>query len=286
MRKKAGLLAVDIDGTLINDHGNITDEVYHALEKVNSMGWEIIIASGRTYFAAKPVADELPFLQYAVISNGACIMDLHHDNIVHLETLRPEIVAEVIHTARKNGAIPALYSADIINQSVFYDTIEGACEYFARYIREDPRAVLVDDVLHYTEDILQIGMVDERDKVFTVTEKLNNIDATVMKLPFESPRMGVKTLDYWFNQVIPLDAKKSIALRKMAGLLGIPEGRLVAVGDNYNDIDMIEGADIGVAMGNAPDEVKEHADVVVATNNCSGIAEVVDQIILSGEHFS
>ena len=97
---------------------------------------------------------------------------------------------------------------------------------------------------------------------------------------------GGKNQDYWFLQIVGKNARKNIALRRLAAMLEIPPGTFVAVGDNYNDADMIAGADIGVAMGNAPDEIKELAEVVVASNNCSGLAQVVEDIILSGDRFS
>ena len=133
---------------------------------------------------------------------------------------------------------------------------------------------------------MQIGMIDTRNKIYTVKEALENVDVTAMTLPFESAHFGGKSKDFWFIQVVGKKARKNIALRKMAKFLKIPKGRLVAVGDNYNDLDMIECADIGVAMGNAPDEIKRMASVVVASNNHSGLADVVDEIILSGKYFS
>lgn len=286
MKKVAGLLAVDVDGTLITDHGNITDKVYRALEKAVSLNWEVVIASGRTFHAAKPVIEKLPFLRYAVISNGACIMDMHDLNVVHIEKLPSTMVKDVICIARENACIPALYDSNIKNQQIYYDTLEGACKYFEWYIREDPRCVRVKDVMNYTSDILQIGMLDSKDAIFSVKEALTEVEATVMALPFESVHFGGKNRDYWFLQIVGKGAKKNIALRRIAELLKIPEGRLIAVGDNYNDADMIKDADIGVAMENAPDEVKKLASVIVASNNHSGLAQVVDEVIISGKYFS
>ena len=75
------------------------------------------------------------------------------------------------------------------------------------------------------------------------------------------------------------------ALRSLAEVLGAPSGRLVAVGDNFNDADMITHADVGVAMGNAPAEIQRLAKVVVGTNIESGLADVVDEVLLSGRYF-
>ena len=286
MKKAAGLLAVDVDGTLITDHGSITGKVYDALEKAVSLNWEVVVASGRTFFAAKPIIEKLPFLRYAVMSNGACIMDVHDSDVIHIERLSSTVVKNIIRIVRECGAIPALYDSNIENQRIYYDTLEGACEHFEWYIKEDPRCIRVENVENHTGDVMQIGMVAARDIIFSVKDALEEIDATVMTLPFESSHLGGKSRDYWFIQVVGKKARKNLALRRMAELLEIPEGRLVAVGDNYNDCDMIEDADIGVAMGNAPEEVKRLARVVVGSNNHSGLAQVVDEVILSGKYFS
>ena len=284
-KKPPGLLGIDVDGTLITDEGHITDMVYSALEKAVSANWEFVIASGRTYYAAKSVIDRLPFLHYAVLSNGACIMDVKETRILYMETLTPEVVREVIKVTREQGAIPALYNSNILHQTVYYDTLEGACEFFTWYVTEDKRCIRIDDVMDYTENVLQVGMIASRDVIFAIRDALKGSGARVLSLPFESPRFGGKNREFWFLQVVSKQATKLNALRKVAEWLDIPDGRLIAVGDNYNDADMIRGADVGVAMGNAPDEIKEIAREVVGSNNGTGIVEVVDRIVLNEAYF-
>ncbi|MFC1649958.1 Cof-type HAD-IIB family hydrolase [Candidatus Latescibacterota bacterium] len=285
MKKAAGLLAVDVDGTLITDHGVITDDVYNALEKAHELDWEIIIASGRTFPAAKTIVGKLPFIKYAIMSNGACIIDMQNFSIIHAEKLSEEIVKEVIGIARDCGAVPALYDMSIENQNIFYDSLEGVCEYFEYYINTDPRCVRVDNVENHADNIMQISTVADKEIIISMRDALSEIDATVMVLPYETPRLGGKSDDYWFIQIVDKKAKKNLALRRMIELLDIPGGKYVAVGDNYNDCDMIEDADIGVAMGNAPDDVKELANVVVSSNNHSGLAQVVEEVLISGKYF-
>ncbi len=286
MKKAAGLLAVDVDGTLLTDHGSITDKVSEALEKAVLLSWEVIIASGRTFHAAKPIIEKLPFLRYAVMNNGACIMNVQDFDVVYIEKIPSIIVEEVVFITREHGVIPILYDSNIEDQHVYYDTVENACKYFKWYINKDTRCVRVKDVMNCTENIMQIGMLDSKDAIFSVKEALADVETTVMTLPFESAHFGGKNHDYWFLQIVGKGARKNIALRRLVELLRIPDGRLVAVGDNYNDADMIRDADIGVAMGNAPEEIKKLASVIVASNNHSGLAQVVDDVILSGKYFS
>ena len=283
--RATGLLAVDVDGTLITDHGAITDRVRRALEQVAAEGWEIVIATGRTLYAARQIIESLPFVRYALFSNGASIVDVQNGEILLLKRIPPEVVAEVVAAFRVRGAVPVLYSADIFSQKMYYDTVEGACEYFVWYVSQDPRSARVDDIMRYANDVQQIGTIAPREVIFRIRDDLAGSRAVPISLPFESPHFGGKNHDYWFLQVIVEGVSKSIAIRRMAEWFGIPQGRIVAVGDNYNDADMIEGADVGVAMGNAPDEIKRLARVVVGTNNDSGLADVVEEVILSGKYF-
>lgn len=286
MKQIEGLLAVDVDGTLLTDHGHITDEVRSALGRATEAGWEVVIASGRTYYAAKDVAASLPFIRYAIVSNGASIMDVHSECVVHMETLSPSIIADTVETMRRLGAIPSLYNADQFGQKIYYDTLEGACEFYEWYVTKDPRCVMVDDVMAIEEDILQIGTIAKREIIFAVKEELTDRGACIVALPFESEVFGGKNHEYWFLQIVSESATKHNALMRLYGMLNIVPGRLVAVGDNYNDAQMISLADVGVAMGNAPDEIKRLARLVVGSNNSSGLSEVIDKVILSGEHFS
>jgi Cof subfamily protein (haloacid dehalogenase superfamily) len=279
-------LAVDVDGTLITDHGEITEKVHRALENAGAAGWETIIATGRTLYAARRIIESLPFIRYALLSNGSCIVNIRESNIMHQDTIPPDVVGEVVEVVRRNGAVPVLYDTDIYNQRLYYDTTEGACDFFVWYVNTDRRSTRVPDIMAHTGNVQQIGSIAPRDTIFRIREEVAALRAVPMTLPFESPHFGGKNHEYWFLQVIPAGISKIVAIRKMAEWLRIPDGRIVAVGDNYNDADMIEGADVGVAMGNAPEEIKRLARLVVGTNNDSGLAEVVEKVILSKEYFT
>ena len=103
-----------------------------------------------------------------------------------------KVVRDVIRITRKNKSIPALYSSDIINQKIYYDTLEDACEYFKWYVNSDSRCVRVDDIVNFTDNIMQFGMIDSKEMVFSLKEALKKVDATVMTLPFESTHFGGK----------------------------------------------------------------------------------------------
>ena len=280
-----GLLAVDVDGTLITDRGHITGEVYRALERATREGWVVALASGRSYFAALPVLDELPYVDYAALTNGACLLNVKEDTVLHIEAISPVHAAEIIQTIRDRGSVPALYTTDVRDQSVYYDTLEGACDFFSDYMKTDPRCHMIGDVAAFGGDALQIATVARRDIILRIGDDLKDRPVEVVIVPYESAHIGGKDRDFWFLQVVHQMATKLNGIRRLARLIGIPAGRLVAVGDNYNDAEMISGADVGIAMGNAPDEIKRLAREVVGSNNGSGLAEVVERILFNEDFF-
>ena len=148
MKKAAGLLAVDVDGTLITDHGSITGKVYDALEKAVSLNWEVVIASGRTFFAAKPIIEKLPFLRYAVMSNGACIMvggkksDYQYleplfkdlvvpDGVQHFEGIGAGHFVKMVHNGIEYGMMQALAEGfTILKKSDYQLDLSKAAEIY------------------------------------------------------------------------------------------------------------------------------------------------------------
>ena len=280
-----GLCGVDIDGTLVTDEGHITERVSTSLKAAKDAGWEVVIASGRTYSAARPVLEELPFVQYAVLCNGSCIIDAPQREIVALHALPGSIVREIVEAARETGVLPALYTADMFEQKVYYDTLEDAPEYFRWYMESDSRCVMIPDVLGLEEPLVQFGSIAQRDLIFQLRDRLEDLPLKIVTVPFESAHIGGKDPDYWFIQIVNAEGTKHNALEYIRRMLGIGEGCIVAVGDNYNDREMIEGAGVGVAMGNAPDDIKSIANLVVGHNNGSGLAEAVEKVILSADYF-
>ena len=155
---------------LITDHGAITEKVYNALEKAAAAGWEVIIASGRTLFAAKPIIEKLPFVQYAVLNNGARIINMHNLDILYEEKLSSELAKDIIKVIRNHNSVPVLYNTHIENQKIFYDTLENACEYFTWFIQKDSRCVHIDDVMNYTDDVMQISTVADKELILEIKE--------------------------------------------------------------------------------------------------------------------
>ena len=147
-------------------------------------------------------------------------------------------------------------------------------EWRRRYIQaNDGKAKLVSDLLEAMDrDPAQVAVAGHQE----------DIDLVKSHIIEQWPELGViqsrSTLvqDYWFLELVPPDVSKSKALAIISEITSIQPSEMIAIGDNFNDLDMIEFAGLGVAVSNAPDEVKAAADLVVPSNDDEGVAHTIE----------
>jgi Cof subfamily protein (haloacid dehalogenase superfamily) len=261
------LIALDIDGTVMCEDGSIDDDVHTQINRMRDIGHEVMIATGRSVAMTMPVVDRLGITpKYIVCSNGA--ITLKRDPSAPLgysrdlvETFDP---SEVLTTVRANlrAANYAVEDEEGLSRytGFFPDGALGAGSEkveFDELLTQRATRVVVISPEHALEDFLEI--VDE---------------------------MGLHKVSYnvgwtaWLD-IAPDGVNKSTALERVRRLLKIPRTRVMAMGDGRNDIDMLEWASVsgrGVAMGQAPDEVKDAANELTATDLDGGVARVLERL--------
>lgn len=259
------LLALDIDGTTVNHNGELSPAVAEAVGEVICAGVHLIIATGRSIVAAMPVIDQLGLTHgYAVCSNGAVTLEL-------------------------DPAAPSGYR--IIDTVTF-----------------DPRPVLtllreaIPDALVAVEDVgvgflvsspFPVGelggeqtVVDWEDLVSRHATRvtLRLPDATLAEFMDQVEQVGLHGVSYavgwtaWLD-INPEGVSKGSALELLRRRLQVEPSETVAVGDQRNDIEMLHWAARGVAMGNAPDEVKAAADEVAGDVDVDGLVPVLRSLL-------
>ncbi|HWI63772.1 MAG TPA: Cof-type HAD-IIB family hydrolase [Symbiobacteriaceae bacterium] len=274
---KFRLLALDIDGTLQNSRGEVSPRTRTAIARVREAGMLVTLATGRSLRAALPVAETLGLTAPLVLSNGALVLSpATGQSFLH----RPLSRSVAVQAARLLQQLDLMVCAnrfDPTGPDLFHDRLPHAPEQ-ALVLRREPEYVRqVSDMpaLVAALDPLKVMTVDRTPAVEAAADRLRGAltgDFHVLVTP-EAP-------GYSLLEVAPAGISKATGLAWLAEMTGILPAEIIAFGDNFNDLEMLQFAGLGVAMGNAPAGVKLTARMVTATNDDDGIALLLEQQLL------
>ena len=260
------LLAIDLDGTLLTPQKNITPRTYKALQRAADAGLTIVIATGQTLSVLQNVCAGLPLSAPQIIENGAIIADIHSGTVLHERLIPPEHILLTLTTLRAFGMHRAYHTL----HRVYVDKNTPRAR---NWYRPPVLPVIeVEDVASlYPLACIKVAGIGEPD---TLREKRRELERL-----FDG-QLYVTQSSFDIVEFLHPHVSKGNALSVIATDLGIVPEEIVAFGDNHNDIGMLRLAGLGVAMGNAHEEVKAAADYVTGSNSEEGVAAAVEEIIL------
>ena len=274
---KIRLIATDMDGTLLADDKMAPPENIRALEECAARGIEIVPATGRTVRGLPEEIRSLPGVRYAIITNGALVVDLKENRILDTCRLSVDLAVRIMTMARD--------SADDIMYDAYVDGVGCTTDYFynnmERYISVPEVRALVQKTRQPVPD--NIACVRERgldvDKInlfFRSEEARQRMRDALANVP------GILVTSSISNnlEINAKGADKGGALLRLAEYLGISACETMAFGDGENDLSMVKCAGVGVAMGNGEKIVREAADYITGTNNEAGVADAIRKIVL------
>lgn len=272
---KIRLIALDLDGTLLGTDKQLSEENAEALERAAKQGIEIVPATGRFYRGMPQVIRDLPFVHYVISVNGAQVYDVLSGRTVCSSEIPWERAVEVME---KLDSIDVIYDCyqdgwGWMTQEM-YDKAEqyAANIHSLKMIRE-----LRTPVPELKALLKERGRGVQKIQIFFRDMQLRKeaLDA----LPKEFSDLVVTTSIVNNIEINSREATKGVALEKLASYLDIPVLQTAAFGDDTNDITMLKAAGLGVAMGNAYDEVKKAADYVTDDCNSSGVAKAINLLL-------
>ncbi len=262
------LLAIDLDGTLLTPRPqkHITPRARRALALAVEAGVTLVIATGQNLAVLRATCGDLPLNGPQIIENGAVIAEID-GSIHHEHYLPPEHVLPALDLLRASGFYRAYHT--IHRVYVDRDT-PRAREWYQPPV---PPVVEMDDVasLYPLPCIKIVGIGDEQ----AIRARRDAFEQRF------AGQLYVTQSSFDLVEFLHPSASKGHALREIAADLGISAREVVAIGDNHNDIGMLQFAGLGVAMGNAHDEVKAEADYVTRSNAEDGVAVVIEDLILT-----
>ena len=272
MKKRIRLIALDMDGTTFNSRKEITNRTRRTIAEAVERGIQVFPATGRPKSYLPQEIMSIPGVHYASTSNGASIIDMNKEAPLYEDLIPAERMPDII---RRIKDLPVIIE-------LFY---KGAC-----YCDRSTLPV-IEQILQERPSV-QNGQAPEiyEDGIF---DRLLQDPFPVEKvhLIFSDLKIRKEIMDFYqkenildvtsaFAENLELTSKtatKSNALLRLAGILGISQEETMAIGDSFNDLDMLEAAGISVAMGKAEPEIKETADLITKTNDEDGVAWAIEK---------
>lgn len=267
------LIAIDIDGTLINDQNQITQTTIDAVKQASAAGIRIVLCTGRPLTGAQKYLHQLGLAdqpdQHVVTFNGSLVQStngsillrhtLSFDDYIDIEALTRKIgihfhceTDRYIYTANKNLSPYTIGEAYLVRMPIRYREVSEM----------DP------------EMSISKGMIIDDPQLITKVQHDHLIPADFYD------RFYIVQSEPYFLEIMNKNASKGNAVAELCAKLNIEPSEVMAIGDQGNDLTMIDFAGTGVAMGNAIDSIKQHADHITLTNNQNGVAAVIKQLVL------
>lgn len=265
------LLALDLDGTLTNSKKEITPRNREILLHAQQQGVRLILASGRPTYGIAPLADELGMERFGgfILSyNGGEIIDWKSKTTLYANTLPDAIIPQLYENAKRHGlAILTYDKAQIITEDPDNEYVRK--EAFLNKMQVRAGKEFLADIRLPLPKCLIVGN----------PEKLIDIESELSIMM--QGQISVYRSEPYFLEVVPLGIDKAQSLAILLDKLNIEQKELVAIGDGYNDLSMIEFAGLGIAMGNAQDPIKKAAGHITLSNDEDGVAVAVEKYFLS-----
>jgi Cof subfamily protein (haloacid dehalogenase superfamily) len=271
------LFVADMDGTLLNDNKELSDKDIQAIKKLQDFGIRFAVATGRHDSMIKRYLKHLDLHVPVISCNGAIVREPFNDQIFLAEALPKEQNLQVIDICKEWNIGFHIYG----HGSIFGEKLNHKMLYYHNLNKtlpsdEQTRLVVVPDckdiVLNGAESLYKFLIISDRsDNLWAIIDQLSEIEGL-------TACQSMPTL----CDVMKEGVTKAYALRKLSESLGIKRSEIVAIGDQYNDIDLIEYAGLGIAVANAEDALKEKADIVtISSNNENAVSEAIESIILN-----
>jgi len=285
------LIAIDLDGTLLNSYGEITQKNKEAIKYAIQKGVEVVLASGRDPKTMEKISLELGIENFLIAGNGASIYDIKQEKNIYENFLNIDKALKIIKICKENSIFFSVYTTEgILTEGLKYNIKVFNNENKYKQNKKRTNIEIVKDIYEYVENnkpnILKIIICDENRIIFNnIIEKLKNVrDVEVLDVEHMSKkiiRIGTEEhqIEYFYTEVTNKDANKWDAIKFLLNRLHIEDGEVICVGDNMNDLKMIKNAGLGIVMKESALEKQNVADYITEDNNSDGVGNAIYKYI-------
>jgi len=272
------LLALDIDGTLLDSDGRIPTANHHAVARAIDAGIEVVLATGRRYDSARPIFEALPDALTLILSNGAIVKARDGQTLMRGLLSRETARAVLAEFAEHRASAAVVFDRPREGQVVF-EAIDWEHLRHRRFFEANrPFLAEVAPLEHcLTEDPIQVmfsgGCTEMRHLFERLQQRSDGFSVALTEYQHR---------DFSLVDIVTAGCSKGSALLAWAAERGLARDEVMAMGDNLNDLQMLEFAGTAVIMGNALPELKARGWPVTGSNNDGGVAQAIDRYVLAG----
>lgn len=256
---KYKLIALDVDGTLLKDDHMLTEKTKYAVNRAHEAGAQIVLCTGRGPQNTLPLLTELGLEGVVITHNGAATVQSSDHNVLHQITFKLEEIKPFIEYCREQKAHFALNSPFGLYVEAYDEVVKAMYDKF-----------ILEPIV--THDALKLDIAMVKLSAYSEQTKMDQIEADwkAMESPLSIIRSG-----HHFIDIMHAEASKGHALRRFAEDSGIGQEEIMAIGNYYNDSEMIVYAGLGIAMDNSPEPVKLQANAITSSNNEDGVYQAI-----------
>ena len=280
MNTPVRLVAIDIDGTLLDPHFQISQRNLDAMRAVHEAGIEIMLATGRRHDYAMPVVRDLGIPVWLISSNGALVRSSSGETFYADRLPAPVARRLILHMDEFRGN--AVLTFDRQGQgALVLEPKHTLHTSISRWIEKNSEHIRYVSPLEsaLTEDPIQAMYCGGVARMKGAQQRLAQADfieqITILRTQYDYR-------DLCILDILNRECTKGHALRRWAEYRGIARDQIMAIGDNYNDLEMLEYAGLPVIMGNASEELRQSGWRVTASNAESGVAAVLEEVLQAG----
>lgn len=266
------IIAVDLDGTIVRSDQSISPRTRDVLIRVQEQGVKVVIASGRPTYGTAHVANTLKldvFNGYVMSYNGGEIYDWASQKVLHAQTLNKDIIPYIYTCACKHDMPIMTY----VGQEVISEVKDNEYIHYSSMRNRMPLRQVENFVATAQESGIVKCIIVGNPTPLQLLEKQLQDEL--------KGKAGVFRSEPFFLEIVPLGINKAKGLEILLDQIGMRKEELIAFGDGYNDIPMLQYAGMGVAMENSAEEIKKAADKVAKSNDADGVACLIEQLMFN-----
>lgn len=260
------MVATDIDGTIYTLSGGFSPKVRECIKKLTQNGIKVILVTGRMHSSAIHVAKELGLDTPVISYQGGLIKDMNNKTI-YQQNLPSHYAKDVINWARENKIHINLY----IDDNLYVEEDNETIKYYVH-----------DKFIDYTVCSFDTLEIENVNKILAIDlSDADRVTSWVDELKAKYPDLFIVKSTPYFCEIGSPEAKKSCGVEHLCKLWNIKHEEVLTIGDQNNDIDLVQAGGIGVAMGNATDELKSCADYITDTVDNDGFVKAIDKFVFN-----